>query len=333
MILYKERKSYKMKKFWMILLLFCAFVQIQPAEAKDLKFVQITDTNFTLDIDDTASEETAAQFRKAVKDINKDRSIKFVVFTGNSVRHPDKKEVAAFFKLANKLNKPYYVVIGNKEVLRYKHFTKKNFMHIAWLHNSDMRFKKPSYVFKPNKDIVVVVLDGVNEMMPVPSGNYRPETLEWLDKQLQKYKKKKVVIVQHFPVVSPSDNPMYNAADLHKYLQTINTYDNVIAVVSGHFNADVTTYKKGVYHINSPAFRAPYYKYKIIDINYEPEYLFSTPSEFIITQKVINMVEPKDEQVLPDESEQKTELTDVKNTNTENGTEQTQENIPAQEQK
>ena len=322
-----------MKKLLILLLFICAFCQLQPASAKDLKFAQITDTNFTLDIDDKASEETANQFRKAVKDINRDRSIKFVVFTGNSIRHPDKKEVAAFFKLANKLNKPYYVVIGNKEVLRYKRFTKKNFMHTAWVHNPDMRFKKPSYVFKPNNEIVVIVLDGVNEMMPVPSGNYRPETLIWLDKQLKKYQKKKVVIVQHFPVVSPSDNPMYNTADLHKYLQTINTYDNVIAVVSGHFNADVTTYKKGVYHINSPAFRAPYYRYKIIDINYKPEYLFSSPSEFTITQKVINMAEPKDEHVLTDETEQKQEVTNVnETTNTDASTEKAPESTTTEEQ-
>ena len=324
-----------MKKFWTLLLLICAIFQFQPAKAKDLKFAQITDTNFTLDIDDTTSEKTAEQFKKAIKDINKDRSIKFVIFTGNSVRHPDKKELTAFFKLANKLNKPYYVVIGNKEVLRYKRFTKKNFMHTAWLHNSDMRFKKPSYVFKPNNELVFIVLDGVNEMMPVPSGNYRPETLVWLDKQLKKYQNKKVVIVQHFPVVSPSDNPMYNAADLHKYMQTINTYDNVIAVISGHFNADVTTYKKGVYHINSPAFRAPNCRYKIIDINYKPEYLFSTPSEFTITQNVVELAVPVAEPVLTEETQQNDNqgIVDVNSVTTENQTDNMPENTPAEEQK
>ena len=307
-----------MKRLWAIILLLCTFISAQKVQAKELKFVQITDTNFTLDIDDMASEERAKQFKKAIKEINKDRDIKFVVFTGNSVRHPDRKELVAFFKLANKLHKPYYVVIGNKEVLRYKKFTKKNFMHAAWLHSSKMRFKKPSYVFKPDRDIVFIALDGVNEMMPVPSGYYRPETLDWLDKQLSKYEDKKVVIVQHFPIVSPSDKPVYDAADMNKYMQTINSYDNVLAVISGHFNADVTTYKKGVYHISSPAFSAPYYRYKVIEIQYEPKYLFSSPSEFAIRQNVRNMVEQKD---LPVENytEEKTNenLTNVNDVRTE----------------
>lgn len=286
-----------MKKFLAIFLLVCSLAFVQKVQAKELKFVQITDTNFTLDIDDTASEETAKHLKQAIKDINKDRSIKFVVFTGNSVRHPDKKELIAFFKLANKLNKPYYVVIGNKEVLKYKKFTKKNFMRTAGHYNSNMRFKKPSYIFKPNNDIVFVVLDGVNELIPVPSGNYRPETLEWLDKKLKKYDNKKVVILQHFPIISPSDKPMYNADELRKYMQTINSYDNVIAIISGHFNADGTIYKKGIYHISSPAFREPYYSYKIINIDYNPKYLFSTPSEFTITQKVYNMSEKQTTQL------------------------------------
>ena len=293
-----------MKKIFAIFLLVCSLAFIQKAQAKELKFVQITDTNFTLDIDDAASEQAAIHLKKAIKDINKDRSIKFVVFTGNSVRHPDRKELSAFFKLANKLNKPYYVVIGNKEVLRYKKFTKKNFMHTAWLHNKDMRFKEPSYVFKPNNEIVFIVLDGVNELIPVPSGNYRPETLEWLDKQLKKYENKKVVILQHFPIITPSDRPMYNADELRKYMQTINNYDNVIAIISGHFNADVTTYKKGIYHISSPAFREPYFSYKTIDINYTPKYLFSSPSEFTITQKVYNMAQPINTQLNEDNAQE-----------------------------
>lgn len=268
---------------------------VQNVQAKELKFVQITDTNFSLDLDDTASELAATELKKLIKDINKDRSIDFVLFTGNNVKHPDKKEVSAFFRLANKLNKPYYVVIGNKEVLRYKRFTKKNFMHTAWWHNHNMRFKNSSYVFKPNKDFVFIVVDGANEMIPVPCGNYTPQVLDWLDKQLQKYENKKVVLVQHFPIVSPSDRPVYNPADADKYMHVINSYDNIIAVIAGHFNADKTTYKKGVYHIISPAFSAPSYRYKVFNIEYEPKYLFASPSEFVLTQDVKKMVEPVEE--------------------------------------
>ena len=291
---------------------------ITNVQAKELKFVQITDTNFTLDIDDKASEERAKELRKVIKEINKDRSIDFVIFTGNAVRYPARKELAAFFKLANKLNKPYYTVIGNKEVLRHKNFTKKNYMHTAWLHNRNMLFKHENYVFKPNKEVVFIVVDGVNEMMPVPSGYYRKESLKWLDKELQKYENKKVVIAQHFPVFSPSDKPSYDSVDADKYIQTLNSYDNVIAVVSGHFNTDRIMYRKGVYHISSPSFRAPYYKYKVIDIKYDPKYLFSSPAEFSLTQKTFNLYEPKDG--IPDEESadlsndsQKEENKDVNN--------------------
>ena len=65
--------------------------------------------------------------------------------------------------------------------------------------------------------------------------------------------------------------------------------------------------------------------------------MFSTPSEFVITQKVVEMFEPKKEPALTDESEPKEQTNEinVNNTTTENTAqikqEASPENAPAEE--
>ena len=261
-----------------------------PVCAKTLQFVQISDTHLSLSGEDYRGRkvtESAQCLKKAIKEINKNKDVKFVIFTGDNIDVADKDDMVAFLRLANKLHKPYYVVIGNHEVFRYQHFNKKDFMRTVRIHHPQMLFKKENYIFKPNKELVFIVVDGANELIPAPSGYFKPETLEWLDKQLYKYKNKKVVIVQHFPIIPPTKKRSHDTVNADEYFQIINSHDNVIAILSGHFHYDNVIYKKGIYHMSAPAFVMPPHEYKIISIDYNPKYLFSDPAEFTITQKLV----------------------------------------------
>jgi len=258
--------------------------------AKNIQFAQISDMHLSQIAEDEIAQGELTKgdyLLKAIKEINKNKNVKFVIFSGDSINNPDKKTMSKFLTIADKLNKPYYLVIGDKEVLRRKNFDKKNFMRAYKRHNLSMLFKKENYVIKPNKDIVFLFVDGTNETFPSNSGYFKEDTLNWLDKKLKKYKNKKIVIVQHYPIIPPSSKIGYATIEPEKYFHVINSHENVIAILSGHFHKDNTFYKKGIYHMSAPAFAAEKYEYKIINIKYEPKFLFSKPSEFEITQKII----------------------------------------------
>ena len=104
-------------------------------------------------------------------------------------------------------------------------------------------------------------------------GYFKKETLEWLDKKLYKYKNKKIVIVQHYPLIPPRKKFSYETINAYEYFHILNSHDNIIAILSGHYSTDKTIYKKGIYHISVPAFSNSPNTYKIITIEYTPKYL------------------------------------------------------------
>ena len=284
-----------MKKILILFLfIFSCFYTI-TTQAKELKFAQISDVHLSISENkERKFTENEEQLRKAIKQINKDRKIDFVLFTGDNINKATKKNMARFLRTANKLNKPYYVVIGNHDVFRYNRFDKEDYIHSIWLRHPQMLFKKTNYTFKPNRELVFLVVDGANELIPSQSGYYKPETLEWVNKQLKKYKNKKVVIVQHFPLIPPKAKRSHYTLEPEKYFHIINSYDNVIAILSGHFHHNNTIYKRGIYHMSAPAFSKRPHEYKVITIQYKPKYLFSNPSEFKITQEIIPMMNEVD---------------------------------------
>ena len=303
-----------MKRFLITTLLSFIILSSSQVEAKNLQFAQISDMRLSLIAQDEIEEGTLTPgdyLLQAIKEINENKEIKFVIFSGDSIDKPDKKAFSKFLTIADKLNKPYYIVIGEKEVLRREDFDKKKLMRSYKRHNLSMIFKRPNYVMKPNKEFAFIFVDGTNEVIPTTSGYFNPKTLAWLDKQLEKYKNKKVVIVQHYPIIPPSGKIMHKTVEPEKYFQVINAHENVIAILSGHFHVDSTIYKKGVYHISAPAFKGESHEYKVINIEYDPKYLFSDPAEFEITQKVIPLVKIEEEIPVSDITDEINETTEI----------------------
>jgi 3',5'-cyclic AMP phosphodiesterase CpdA len=283
-----------MKRIILSLVIFFSFLIVNTIEAKEIKFAQISDTHLSIDGEDYRGRnvsQSAEYLKKAVKDINKRHDIDFVIFTGDNIDVANRDELKVFFRIARKLHKKYYMIVGDHDVFRYEQFGKKEYMHTVWLYHPQMLFKGTNYVFKPSKDIVVIVVDGANELFLSPSGYFKQETLEWLDKQLYKYKNKKVIIAQHFPLIPPAKKYSHNTVDVDKYFDILHNHDNVIAVISGHFHAANQIYKKGIYHISAPAFVSEPFEYSIITLDYNPKYLFANPSEFSIKSESISAKE------------------------------------------
>ena len=227
------------------------------AFAADMRFAQVDGVRFNPD-----STQSVAKFDELIKDINSQKNIEFVVFTGNNISNANEKSLKAFLKKAKKLKAPFYVVIGNKDVNKRKGLSKTTYMKVVRKHVwSHKKIQNPNYIFEKN-NVIFLVADGAKEVVTLPNGYYKPETLSWIDKELNYYSKNNVIIIQHFPLIPPSEKESYYTFKADEYLQILNSHKNVKAIVSGHFGVNNEQEINGIIHISTE--EAP--KYRIIDI-------------------------------------------------------------------
>ena len=254
-----------MKKAFLTLFFIFLVQTASMAFESSIRFVQVTDVHF-----DAENPNKVKILEETVKDINSLKDISFVVFTGDNLNNPEREDLDDFIKIINKLDAPYYLVLGNHDVAKSKKLSKEQYAEIVHANNLLWLRKKWNYTFK-KKGNTFIVVDGAKEVIPGPVGYYRADTLEWLDKQLSKNHNRPVVIFQHYPVV---DAPEFNGARLkthktyqpEKYFEVLNKHNNVLAVISGHFHINSETMQNGVYHISTPTLLRTPPVYKIIDI-------------------------------------------------------------------
>lgn len=229
-------------------------------QAKDIKFVQVTDVHYS-----KGNEYSLKALEGAVKEINKLEDVAFVVFTGDNIGSPKKENLVGFVRAVNKLDVPYYLVIGNHDVYKAGGLSKENYIDIVKANNILYKPSKPNYVFKKD-GFVFIVVDGAKEVIPGAVGYFRESTLEWLDKQLKKYKKHPVVIFQHYPLLEPKEQRSHRTHQPGKYFEVLEKHKNVIAIISGHYHVNGEKMQDGIYHISTPALYNPPNYYKVIDI-------------------------------------------------------------------
>lgn len=250
-----------MKK--LLLLITSLIFTVSVAQAKDMRFVQVDGAMFN-----PSNEASVKRFEKMIKDINNQRDVDFVVFTGNNISKPQKSFLEGFISKAKSLNSPFYVVIGNKDVNKSKKFAKTDYVKILSKNvRTHKKITSTNYTFKRN-GIVFVVVDGAKEVLPSSMGYYRADTLEWLKIQLETNKKSKVIILQHFPIVPPSKRESHYTYKPENYMEIISKYNNIKAVISGHFDINSEKNIQNILHITTAD--AP--KYRVIDIlDYDTE--------------------------------------------------------------
>ena len=240
------------RKFLSFLILY--FVTTSFVMAGDIRFAQITDVRYSkTDKNNTLS--------KVIKDINKQKNIDFVIFTGDNIQKVSAEYLEDFLKTAKKLKKPFYVVIGDKDVNKYKDLSKKEYAKILKKRLPNYKHEDTNYVFEKG-GVVFFVVDGSKDVIPSTNGYYKENVIEWVDANLDLYPKKNVIIFQHFPLIPPSNNENYMTYKPEQYLDVIKKHNNVKAVISGHFGVNKEETKDGVLHIST----APIPYYRIIDI-------------------------------------------------------------------
>lgn len=248
-----------MKKFLYKMLLSCMFVILsnQISFCKDFRFVQVTDLHLK---DNAVSIET---FNKIIDDINNTKNVSFVAFTGDNTDRADSNDYTKFLTMANRLNVPYYVVVGNHDVFKLGGFSKEDYVTLVRKYNKNQKTKKTSFVIKKG-DIVFIVLDGAREVIPSNGGYYRDDTLAWLDKQLKKYHNKKVVMLQHFPMkLRHTERDAFNN---ERYEELLKRHNNVIGIFAGHFHANEEYNKDGIFYSITGRAHGSDAGFKIVDM-------------------------------------------------------------------
>lgn len=186
--------------------------------------------------------------KQFVNDINtKFANLDFVIFTGDNLDKADKSDLKLFLDIIKHIKFKTYIIPGNHDLYSSKGMTKEYYMHtirkkLGFYHSS-----KPNYIIKKG-DIVFITMNGVKEVIPGPGGYYHKDELEWLDKNLNKYYNKKVVIIQHFPLLDTK----ILSHKLHKkedYENILAKHNNVVSIVSGHYHKDKEEQIENIYHI------------------------------------------------------------------------------------
>ena len=248
-----------MKKIFGLFITF--LILTLTSNAKDMRFVQVSDVRFN------SADDENNQLERVINDINKQDGVEFVIFTGDSINKPDKKDLEGFLSEAKKLKAPFYIVIGDKDVNKHKDMSKKEFISIVKKQVRKYKPQTPDYVFEYN-DFIFITVDGSKDIIPGTNGFYKESVLSWLEEQLNLYSDKNVIIFQHFPLIPPSNREAYYTFKPEKYLELLSRHKNVKAVISGHFGANSEKTVNGIVHISTAGL--PYYR--IIDImDYETQ--------------------------------------------------------------
>lgn len=245
-----------MKNFLSIVLMFllCSCTAVQSA---DMRFVQVEGVLYS-----PADKNSVTSFQKLINDINNQKNVEFVVFTGNNIAKPNKTYLEDFVKEAKKLKAPFYVVLGNKDVNKQKAMGKSDYAEILKKKvKTHRKINSTNYAFV-KKGIAFVVVDGAKEIIPSTIGYYKDDTLDWVEDTLTKYQDKKVVILQHFPLIPPSKKELYYTYKAEDYLKLLKVHKNVKAIISGHFGVNSEQEYDEILHITT----ANVPEYRIIDI-------------------------------------------------------------------
>ena len=246
------------------------------AQAKDLKVVQVTDLHYQ------NNEYSDARLTNLVRSINKTKNVDVVLFTGDNIDSPSEVTLKKYLKAIKRLNVPYYIQIGNHDCYKAGGFDKPEYLHVLNKYTSK-HLKSFNYVVKKD-NVVFIFVDGQKSLMPGPNGYYKQDTLAWLDKQLKKYEKYPVVLVQHFPLLRQRDITHPSSHDLYKsneYYNIISKYNNVLAIVSGHYHYDREEQINGVRHIISSPASGKKPCYKIIYLQEEGKNSYSIMTQIV----------------------------------------------------
>ena len=253
-----------------------ALLLLNPCvKAEILKFAQVSDVHYpkagVTGYEGRRFNFAIDNYNKAIDIIN-NSDVEYVFFTGDIVDKSFKEVFDNFFSTTSRLNKKYYISLGNHDSNSTNGFTKKD--TLEYLKNNTLyQQNSASYYAVLNENFIAVMLDGSNDLEMDAQGFYSKETLEWLEKILKENPDKKFLIFQHFPLFEPVKDSAY----VHKhstrkkgnYIKLLKKYKNVVLIASGHYHVSCEKEKYGVKHYSTSALFLEDSYYRVFEIEHD----------------------------------------------------------------
>ncbi len=246
------------------------FISDQPSFSTTLKFAQISDIHYSTVREDNGYKllsKTKPLLEDAINQVNNEKNIDFVVFTGDIIDRPNKESLDGAVQVINKLNYPWYFVLGNHDTTTDGYLTKKNLLKELKEKNSNNAFDSTYYSFKPKNGYRVIVLDGAKNKGISSNGIIPQEELNWLDTLLSKSKKDVVLIFIHFPLLTPFDSPHHEIINAKEFKAVLNKYEMPIAIFSGHYHMTKIRKRGNILHVSTPSLAGYPNSFRIVEVN------------------------------------------------------------------
>lgn len=258
------------KRFLILIMLILLCMPV--SFAKTLTFAQITDIHYSPDGSTNSSRNVAVSKKHlyfAIMSLNKIMP-QFTVFLGDQTDKSEEIALKDFLGYTSKLKMPYYFVFGNHDAYKMTGIPKDEYLSIVSKVNPRQPKNKYYYTFKPNSDVLCIVLDGSAQLAPTSHGYFPPEELIWLYKQLKRNRNKIVLIFQHFPLVPPIEHKSHDVIDAYKYWYILSKFNNVVLISSGHYHSEgFSVDKYGIRHISTTSLLNTPPTYDLIKIEYD----------------------------------------------------------------
>ena len=260
-----------------ILLSFLTILLIQNFVcASTIEFAQISDVHYSYE------NKTLDKYLYFLSLSLKKKYPDFAVFLGDNVDKSKEENVIGFMRSIHSIRTPYYIVLGHTDAHSLSGVEKTNYLDIVTTFNRNQDEGKNYYYFKPNSDIICVVLDDSSDFAQSKHGQITDEQLTWLDNLLTKYSKKLFIIFHHGALLPPRIEYKLSLLNPEKYSEILKKHNNVIMISSGHYHQEaIQQDEKGIRHISAPAFKDIPHSYQLIKIDYDIKN-YKTPNDVII---------------------------------------------------
>ena len=299
---------FSIKRVICLLLMF--FLSIGVADAKTVRFAILSDIHYTTeqkDIEHSARNwgRTQKLLDSAIDGINIS-DIDFVVFLGDNIDRSEENLLISFMKKIRRINKPYYMCLGNHDAYKISGISKEDYVKIVNKYGKSRKYNTFNYTFPITQEIIGVVVDASFPVAPNSHGVITKKTMAWIDKTLEENSDKKVLIFQHFPIKEPYDKKTHNIVNKTAYEEMLAKHSNILAVFSGHYHREkIIKTKDGVYHVSVSSLGETN-KYQFVKITYDARK--NKVSDFDMDIFSVDFLEETDpEQEEPQEEDRNTE--------------------------
>lgn len=246
-----------------------------------VEFAQISDVHYSL------KNNNLDKYLYFLSLSIKKKNPNFVVFLGDNVDKSEEENVIGFMRAIHSINAPYYVVFGQSDSYKLGGIEKETYLDIVTTFNRNQNENEKYYYFKPNKDVIGVVLDDTSDFIQTNHGEISQEQIDWLETLLKKNSKKLFLIFQHSPLLPPRIEYKLSMFNTEKYEAMLKKYSNVILISSGHYHQEaVQEDENGIKHISAPAFKDFPCSYQLIKIMYDKKRFEKPTNVEVIVERV-----------------------------------------------